>query len=111
VLDVLFAFERLRSLCALEVELRFVGDGPMRHQLERLANVKRLGTSVLLTGFLGHERVAHELRRAHIFCMPSKIDAASDHDGVLYWEIPSCCSGVGVRVVQTSARFDEDRQT
>ena len=66
---LLEAIARVRS--NLNVELRVVGDGPMRQAWQE--DVRRLGLEDSVS-FLGHQdadRVAAHMRWCHLFCLPS----------------------------------------
>jgi glycosyltransferase involved in cell wall biosynthesis len=62
VLRLVDAFARLG-----EGTLTFVGDGPLRSQLEGRAGVT-------LAGSLPHDRIPDELARAHVVCQPSLVE-------------------------------------
>lgn len=53
------------------VELRVVGDGPLREAWEAQARREGIDGSVTFLGNLSHELVAQEMRRAHVFVLPS----------------------------------------
>lgn len=53
------------------VELTVVGDGPMREPWEALSRGRGVDDIVRFTGGLSLDEVAVEMRRAHVFCLPS----------------------------------------
>jgi len=53
------------------VELTLVGDGPARHDWERLNRSLNLGDAVRFTGTLTREDVHRAMRACHVFCLPS----------------------------------------
>jgi glycosyltransferase involved in cell wall biosynthesis len=62
VLRLASAFERLG-----EGTLTFVGDGPLRRQLERRPGIE-------LTGALPYDRIPAQIAAAHVVCQPSLIE-------------------------------------
>lgn len=66
---LLAALRRVRE--ESPVELTVVGDGPMRAEWEQCARAEEVGDIVRFTGALPLDAVAAEMRRAHVFCLPS----------------------------------------
>lgn len=64
------------------VELKLVGEGPLRSRLE--AQIKALGleNNVILAGFVDHSRLTDEFAAAHLFCLPSVTAAGGDKEGI-----------------------------
>jgi glycosyltransferase involved in cell wall biosynthesis len=54
-----------------DVELRLVGDGPLKEELSSLARSLGLGDRVVFLGALRRDDVAAELQRADVFVLPS----------------------------------------
>lgn len=78
--DLIRAFAEIRKKHS-NVELRLVGDGPMKKPIERL--IKGLGVSsdVTLTGFKPYNEISNELLAAHIFIHPSVEAKDGDTEG------------------------------
>ena len=55
----------------LPVQLRLVGDGPLQESLESLARELGVADAVTFVGSVPHSEIAHEYRRADIFCSTS----------------------------------------
>ncbi len=66
---LLAALARVRT--KQPVQLAVVGDGPMRDAWEREAQVEGLADIVTFLGERSLDEVAAEMRRAHVFCLPS----------------------------------------
>lgn len=54
-----------------DVQLDIVGEGPLRRDLERLADELGIAERVRWHGALGHDAVAERYRQADVFCLPS----------------------------------------
>ncbi|MGE0742345.1 MAG: glycosyltransferase [Hyphomonadaceae bacterium] len=81
--DALAAFAAMQAdISAPKATLTFIGDGPLRETLKARAADLGLGPEVHFTGLLSHARVADELRRAHVFVLPSKTAASGDMEGI-----------------------------
>ena len=65
-----------------DVELRIVGDGPLRHDLEQLVADLGLENRVSFLGALAHEQVLEEIRDASLLCLPSVTAASGDQEGL-----------------------------
>jgi glycosyltransferase involved in cell wall biosynthesis len=69
-LEIVFAaVERARKEIAVCLEV--IGDGPMRHSWETMANQMGLKSVVKFSGFLSQPECAERLRQADIFVLPS----------------------------------------
>ncbi len=62
--------------------LRFVGDGPLRKSLEKLALELGVDSRVKFLGSLKRDAVLKELREADVFVHPSVVLANGDQDGI-----------------------------
>lgn len=67
---LLQAMVRLREQ-GVEVELRVVGDGPMREEWTALAGRLGLARQVRFLGALGPEQATQAICDSHVFCLPS----------------------------------------
>jgi len=91
--DLIRACARLgRSGVAARLEL--VGDGPLRSQLEALADVE--GVPVSWHGALPQEQVAAHYRRAAVFALPCVVAATGDRDGLPTSVLEAMAAGVPV---------------
>lgn len=65
-----------------KARLVIVGDGRWKRKLKTLA--KRLGLSscVTFTGALAPGKVAEQLEKAHLFCLPSRSDKTGNREGI-----------------------------
>jgi glycosyltransferase involved in cell wall biosynthesis len=81
-LDTLIEAAALLRARGLAFRLRILGDGPLREALA--AQVERLGVGaeVALGGAVPQERVAREMRDAHVFVLPCRQDRSGDMDGI-----------------------------
>jgi colanic acid/amylovoran biosynthesis glycosyltransferase len=79
--DLLRAFAQIASQHP-QLELRFVGSGPMRSKLEQLAQTWGIENRISFAGFVRHEQVLDELSCAHIFCHPSQTLKCGDKEGI-----------------------------
>jgi colanic acid/amylovoran biosynthesis glycosyltransferase len=77
---LLRAFAQVRREIA-DVELTIIGDGALRPQVDRLVAELGIGPAVRLLGFQPHDRVALEMKRAHILVGPSVTAANGDDEG------------------------------
>jgi glycosyltransferase involved in cell wall biosynthesis len=64
----------------IDLRLELIGDGPLRHALERAA--RRAGAPVRFHGALPHERTIEVYRRAAVFCLPCVVASSGDRDGL-----------------------------
>jgi colanic acid/amylovoran biosynthesis glycosyltransferase len=81
--DAIAAFAKFRTLeGAPAAHLTLIGDGPLRSTLQAQASRLHLGDSVRFAGLLPHDRVADELRAAHLFVLASKTARSGDMEGI-----------------------------
>ncbi|MDH7603247.1 MAG: glycosyltransferase [Armatimonadota bacterium] len=79
-----------------QVELRFVGEGPLRSKLERSAQSLRLENRLSFAGFVRHEHLRDELNAAHIFCHPSVTMPDHDKEGIPGTIVEAMATGLPV---------------
>ena len=63
------------------VQLRIIGDGPLRAELETLILTLHLQEHAKILGYLSHQAYAQEMAQAHIFLAPSVRAADGDSEG------------------------------
>ena len=63
------------------LELRIIGDGELRAQIEQLISKLSLEKHVILLGFQPHDKFIDELKQAHIFLAPSVTASDGDSEG------------------------------
>jgi colanic acid/amylovoran biosynthesis glycosyltransferase len=93
--DVLRAFAQIATQCH-QLELRFVGSGPLRSKLEQMAQTWAIEKRVSFAGFVRHEKVQDELSRAHIFCHPSRTAKNGDKEGIPNTILEAMATGLPV---------------
>ncbi|NUM44918.1 MAG: glycosyltransferase [Anaerolineales bacterium] len=62
-------------------QLRVVGDGPLRAELEALIRTRNLSAHAHILGYLSHDEYAREVENAHLFLVPSVRAADGDSEG------------------------------
>lgn len=65
-----------------QTELRVIGEGPLRSQLEDLIQERKLRGHVEFLGWLKHDAVGAEIARAHIMVQPSVTTADGEQEGI-----------------------------
>jgi colanic acid/amylovoran biosynthesis glycosyltransferase len=80
---VLYALEAVRILKDryTNFELRIIGDGPLKLEIEKFINDHALQDYVKLLGFLNYDEYLEEARRADIFVQPSVTAENGDSEG------------------------------
>ena len=63
------------------IQLRILGDGPMRNQIESLIGKLEISDSVTLLGYQPHDVFLNEATSAHIFMLPSITAQNGDTEG------------------------------
>lgn len=93
--DTIAALSILSARGMDDFELRIVGDGPLRSELQALIARKGLGDKVTFLGRLPHGETLAEMARCDIFCLPSWAEAF----GIVYLEamaqgrpVIGCCN-------------------
>lgn len=78
------------------LELRLVGDGPLRPRID--AKIKALGIqqNVSQAGFLSHDKVAAEYSAADLFCLPSITSSTGEKEGIPGVLVEAMASGLPV---------------
>jgi len=87
--DVLIRALALVRAAVPDVELVVVGDGPLRGELERLAETVGVTGAVRFLGTVSDDERDRWLRRADVFAMPSRLPAdglAGEGFGIVYLE-------------------------
>ena len=64
-----------------KAQLTFIGEGPLRPQLEAYIRDNHLGESVTLTGALAQQEALEQLQHHHIFCQHSVTGMDGDQEG------------------------------
>nr|WP_247493929.1 glycosyltransferase [Bradyrhizobium sp. 142] len=75
-------------------QLAVVGDGPLRGDLEQLANLR--GLQIEFLGSLPNNEVRHQLDQARLFCLPSVTAENGDAEGLPISILEAQASGVPV---------------
>ncbi|TXK64475.1 glycosyltransferase [Alkalisalibacterium limincola] len=80
--DVLIrALAQLKG-CAVDFRCVIVGEGPLRHPLERLREELGLGSCIEMPGAMPQEQVQSLMARASVFVMPSVVTPEGNRDGI-----------------------------
>lgn len=79
-----------------DFELRFIGGGPLRHELERLAAELGLAERCFFLGPLEREGVFNELQEADLFVLPSIIARNGMMEGIPVALMEAMAAGVPV---------------
>lgn len=64
-----------------DIELRIVGDGPLRNSLEDLVDDLKIRQHVKFTGFISQAQLIDEIYKAHIGLVPSVVAQNGDSEG------------------------------
>jgi glycosyltransferase involved in cell wall biosynthesis len=91
----------IRSFAALReqrpgVELRIVGDGPLRPRYETLARSLGLHGAVTFAGFVPHQDLWQEYGAARVFCHPSLTPPDGDKEGIPGTIVEAMATGLPV---------------
>lgn len=79
--DLARAFVRLCDAQA-NVELRVIGDGPMKEEMEAILAEAEVLDRVRFLGLLEPDAVAMEMAQGHLFCLPSRVGPDGDSEGI-----------------------------
>jgi len=63
------------------IQLRIIGDGPLKKEMENLSNKLKLNNFVVFLGYCNYEEYINELENAHIFVAPSITATNGDSEG------------------------------
>ncbi len=101
----------LKAAAALEQNghsfvLRIVGEGPERERLESLRRQLGLERVVRFVGSVSPEEMPRVYHEAHVFVLPSVIDARGDRDGIPNVAAEAMASGLPVVSTTASAISD-----
>jgi len=77
-------------------ELYMAGDGPLRSHLKDLIRQFGLEEQVHLLGNLRHQDVIKQMKKAHLFCLPSVTGANGDQEGIPNVLKEAMCCGLPV---------------
>jgi colanic acid/amylovoran biosynthesis glycosyltransferase len=78
------------------IQLRIVGDGPMRDEIAREIAARDAGDSILLLGPKCHAEVAGEMAAAHLFILPCRTASDGDKEGIPNAIMEAMASGLPV---------------
>ena len=93
--DAVAAFAEARRRYP-NIQLRIIGDGPMREPILREISARDLGDSAVLLGGRSHDEVAEEMNRAHLFLLPSRTASDGDKEGIPNAIMEAMASGLPV---------------
>ena len=89
------AFARLRDVFP-QARLVFLGSGPLRADLESLADDLGVGSATTFAGFVDQDRVRSEYDWAHLFVHPSRVAADGNQEGVPNAMLEAMATGLPV---------------
>jgi glycosyltransferase involved in cell wall biosynthesis len=95
VLDAVAAFAEARRHHP-NIQLRIIGEGPLREQIAREAAERNSAAAILLLGPKFHAEVASEMAAAHIFLLPSRTAPDGDKEGIPNALMEAMASGLPV---------------
>ncbi len=77
----------------IAIEVRIIGEGPSRMELQQQISTLDLTSSIQLLGVRSQEQIKTELAAAHVFVLPSIVDqkGASDILPTVITEAMACC--------------------
>ncbi len=73
------AFSQLQNA---DIQLVIAGDGPQRHQLEKIVSETRATDRVKFLGAVSNDHVRELLQASDIFALPCRVDQNGDKDGI-----------------------------
>ena len=79
-----------------DIQLRIVGEGPLRDEIAREIAAHDAGDSILLLGPKSHAEVAGEMAAAHLFILPCRTAADGDKEGIPNAIMEAMASGLPV---------------
>lgn len=89
------AFARFHTLFP-KAQLHIAGDGPMKEELQALADELGVGPAVKLCGFLTQQDLAALYARSHIFLHPSELTSDQNQEGVPNSMLEAMATGLPV---------------
>lgn len=75
------AFQKVHQIFP-QTHLTLIGDGELKKSLVQLSKRLHLEKHIDFLGSLPHDKVAEELEKAHIFCLPSMKDRTGNQEGI-----------------------------
>jgi glycosyltransferase involved in cell wall biosynthesis len=107
VADLLKAFASLPENQLAKTELRVIGDGTERHNLETLARILNIdSSSISFLGRMSHDALPAYYASADLFVAPSIIDRSGDTEGQGVVLIEAMASGLPVIAYKTGGIQD-----
>ncbi len=91
----LLAFAEVRRQWP-RAQLVLAGDGPLRTELENLADKLEVRDAVTFTGFLTQEALREQMYAAHLYVHPSRTTADGNREGIPNALLEAMASGVPV---------------
>lgn len=77
-------------------QLTIIGEGPLKAELEDLAENLGIAKEVEFIGFVGEQRLREELERAHVFMHPSRTGKDGNQEGVPNAMLEAMATGLPV---------------
>ena len=93
--DAIAAFAEARRRRP-NIQLRIIGDGPMREEILRNIAALGLADAVALLGHCPHDDVASEMAAAHLFMLPCRTASDGDKEGIPNAIMEAMASGLPV---------------
>lgn len=95
ILEAIAAFAQARQRCP-NIQLRIVGDGPLRERVAQTIIINDVMESVVMLGQRPHAEVVHEMSQAHLFILPCRTAADGDKEGIPNALMEAMASGLPV---------------
>ncbi len=92
-------FVHLLEACArlsIDRRVRFVGDGPLEHELRATSDRLGIADRVEFLGSRTHAELPELYRRAHLVVVPSVVDSQGDRDGLPNVVLEAMASGLPI---------------
>jgi glycosyltransferase involved in cell wall biosynthesis len=89
-----------------DVKLRIIGDGPNKHNLQKLAEALNLKTSVIFEGVVSHTRMPKYYQQSDVVCFPT----LGEPFGKVIIEAMACAKPVVASNIGGSAEIIQDRK-
>jgi colanic acid/amylovoran biosynthesis glycosyltransferase len=64
------------------IEMTIIGEGPLKNRITRLINVLGLSKEISLPGFIPHKEVYNQMKKSHIFILPSITSSSGAKEGI-----------------------------